>query len=320
MAYKVLIVGAGQLGSRYLQGLAKCTIPLSISVCDISPESIAVAESRWLEVGGDKTSHSLKMFTNFDEIPGEIDLAIISTNALVRPGAVQAVAARSQVKNWLLEKTLAQSEQQLALIRSAIGTQSKAWVNTPYRAMTWYHKIRAEMTINGNFFCELKGGKTFGLASNAIHYLDLLVWLSRETIAEIKTDGLDNNWFKSKRAGFWDIFGSLEIIFSKGSKAFIRGETYEPSKTFITIQSGNEEWDIQASNGVAIRNKELVIEGREEYQSEITAPIVESILLTGKSLLPTFEESAATHIPMLNSLLDHWNSNMPEKLTEVPIT
>ena len=318
--HNLLIVGAGQLGSRYLQGLSKCEIPLSIYVCDVSAESLAVAQSRWFEVGGDKTIHQLQFANDFSVLPDEIDLAIISTNALVRPLVVEQLAEKVKVKNWLLEKVLAQSEQKLALLKSVIGTNINAWVNTPYRAMEWYNKIKSAMNLKGAFFSEIKGGNTFGLACNVIHYLDLLVWFSGEIITGIHTHELDKEWFKSKRPGFWDIFGSVEVFFSKGSKAIIRSDRSEKLPILIHLKTNDEEWMIHESDGIAIRNNNLTIKGRDEYQSEMTARIVESILVSGNCQLPRLAESVSIHIPMIRSLLDHWNRNMPEKLTEVPIT
>ena len=60
MHKKVLLVGAGQLGSRYLQGLAKVSIPLEIHVLDISESSLRIAEARWNEVDtSEKDNHNL---------------------------------------------------------------------------------------------------------------------------------------------------------------------------------------------------------------------------------------------------------------------
>ena len=320
MLYSALIVGAGQLGSRYLQGLAKSTIPLTIYVCDVSAASLAIAQSRWLEVAGDKTIHSLKLNEGITDLPAELDLAIISTTALMRSEVIKQLTSKANVKNWILEKVLAQSVKKIQEIESVIGKQSKAWVNTPYRIMGWYNQIKSKMNINGNFICEIKAGKTFGLASNTIHYLDLLVWLSGETITEIKTDQLDTEWYQSKRAGFWDVYGTMQILFSKGSKAVLKIGTWEPSKITIDIKTAGEQWMIQESDGIATRNDGFIIKGRDEYQSEMTAPLVESILQTGTCLLPSLKESAAIHLPMIQSFLDHWNSHMPEKLKEVPIT
>jgi hypothetical protein len=320
MSYNILIAGAGQLGSRYLQGLAKCKIPLSIYVYDVLQSSIDTAESRWLEVEGNKTQHVVKLFTSFDQVPREIDVAIVSTNAHVRPDIVAQISATSHVKNWILEKVLAQSEQKLISLDSVIDNESKAWVNTPYRSMKWYNQIKSEMTIGEKFFCEINGGSTFGLACNAIHYLDLLVWLSGETVVAVKTDSLDTQWFKSKREGFWDIFGSIEIIFSKGSRATIQSKGPDRIPITVHIKSSAEEWMIHETEGVAVRNNDFTIRGHIEYQSEMSAPLVESILLLGKCGLTPLDESVKMHIPMLNGLLDHWKKYMPDQLKELPIT
>jgi hypothetical protein len=320
MSYNILIVGAGQLGSRYLQGLTKCSVTLSIYVYDVLQSSIDTSASRWLEAGGDKTQHTLKLFTDFDQIPRDIDLAIVSTNALVRPAVMAQVAATCQIKNWVLEKVLAQSEEKARRLESITGSYSKAWVNTPFRVMEWYGKIKSEMIIKGNFNCEIKGGSTFGLASNAIHYIDLLVWLSGEKVVAVKTDNLETEWFESKRVGFWDIFGSIEIIFSRGSKATIQSTGPDRIPVTVQIKSAAEEWMIHTTEGIAIRNNDFIIKGRDEYQSEMTAPLVESILLSGNCGLPVLAESVEMHIPFLNSLLDHWNKHMHEQLKELPIT
>ena len=320
MPFSVLVVGAGQIGSRYLQGLSKCSIPLSVFVSDISTEALAVSRARWLEVGGQQTPHRVSMFTGLAGLPDRIDLVIVSTNALVRPGVVRQVNDSSQVGNWLLEKVLAQNEDNIGYLESTVGTQAKAWVNTPYRAMEWYNRIRRHMNLGGKFSCAVRGGNTFGLACNAIHYLDLLAWLSGESVMAITTTELEAKWYPSKRAGFWDVFGKIEAMFSGGSRIIIESSNGAKSPVTIQIQAAEEEWIIHEWDGIAVRNHEFTIEGRDELQSEMTAPVVESILLTGTCLLPRLHESALLHIPMLNAFLDHWNGHMPDKLLASPIT
>ena len=78
--FKVLIVGAGQLGSRYLQGLASLDIPLSIAVVDPFEPSLAIARERYLEVNS-PCNHKIDYLTNFDQSNQCYDLAIISTPA-----------------------------------------------------------------------------------------------------------------------------------------------------------------------------------------------------------------------------------------------
>ena len=50
MSSLILISGSGQLGSRYLQGMARCDLPLKIFVHDLSIKSLEIAKQRWEEV------------------------------------------------------------------------------------------------------------------------------------------------------------------------------------------------------------------------------------------------------------------------------
>ena len=50
MSAKILITGAGQLSSRYLQGLTNCRETLDIYVNDISEQSLQIAKQRWEQV------------------------------------------------------------------------------------------------------------------------------------------------------------------------------------------------------------------------------------------------------------------------------
>ena len=78
----ILIAGAGQLGSRYLQGLANCQNTLDIYVQDISKQSLQIAKQRWedacqttLAVSGVSNYPSyhnqITFVSSFDKLPNE---------------------------------------------------------------------------------------------------------------------------------------------------------------------------------------------------------------------------------------------------------
>ena len=78
----LLIAGAGQLGSRYLQGIAKLDGNHKIILIDPAEESLRRALGRFQEAGGNKQNLSgHKEIT--DTLP-PIDLAIISSLASER--------------------------------------------------------------------------------------------------------------------------------------------------------------------------------------------------------------------------------------------
>ena len=152
MKYNVLIVGAGQLGSRYLQGLVGVGNKLDIYITDPNETALNIAVERWKDVGGDLSNHSLNKSINFHEIPKSIDLVICATTANVRAGVVKEVLEHSRVKYWILEKVLAQSVSDVNSIVSHIERDGGiAWVNTPRRVMNWYKDIKSALSESTAF-------------------------------------------------------------------------------------------------------------------------------------------------------------------------
>ena len=150
MSAKILISGAGQLGSRYLQGMANCRNTLDIYVQDISEQSLQIAKQRWEQVfhtanpslHGSVTEsavqHKATFLTSLEKIPKQIDIVVVATNADVRPQVAKQIATNSEVRYWILEKILAQSVTALDEILSLTQNSAGAWTNIPRRVMVWH--------------------------------------------------------------------------------------------------------------------------------------------------------------------------------------
>ena len=314
----ILISGAGQLGSRHLQGLAKCHLPLRIYVQDIYKESLSRAEQRWNEVLGPETHHDVSFHTSFESIPRQLDIAIVATTAEVRPKMVGEIANLVTVRFWVLEKVLAQNESGLDEIVSHTRNSMGAWVNTPRRMMPWHQKIKAQIGLKGPLQMEVRGG-AWGLACNSVHFLDLFAWWTGGEIQEVVTDRLNPNWAESKRKGFWEVLGTLEARFSGGSQIQL-GATESKDSISITVSNRNLAWKISEPDGLAIRSDGIEIHGRVVYQSEMSGTLVASILEGGYCDLPTLEESVALHRVFIRSMLEHWKQVGNHAATSVPIT
>lgn len=318
MKYNVLIAGAGQLGSRYLQGLINCRNPLAIFVSDVSPDSLVRAEARWHEAGGGEGRHELQVNVGFEHVPQHLDIAIVATNADVRIDVVRAIASRAGVDYWILEKILAQSEDGIEQLNDLIGSNSRAWVNTPRRAMSWYKELKKISKIHSPVNAEVSGGH-WALGCNAIHFLDFLAWLSGEALVDVSTQSLDKIWYPAKRDGFWEVQGKMTAKFSGGSEMSLICDESDRAIQ-VTLRDANSLWSIDERQGVAQRSDGLAVRGHLEYQSSITAGLIDSILDTGQCGLPSLRESSALHLPLIRALSAHWNGNMPNQLSYVPIT
>ena len=318
MSNTVLISGAGQLGSRYLQGLVKCSSPLSIWVSDPSSASLALADERWREAGGTESKHSLQLINSMATLPKTVDLAIVATNANVRAGVVEAIASRSKVRFWVLEKVLAQSQNDLdRLMKSTAGSEA-AWVNIPRRTMPWYQELAGRISPQNPTEVHIYGGN-WGLACNSVHLLDLGAYLLKEALVSIDASGLNCNWHTSKRAGFFEVNGILRAQFSGGKWVTLKCMEADENMA-IEVKTSEGLWQINEGNGEAIAPDGQSFSGRLEYQSEMTARLVETILNTGGCELPTLDQAVVLHRPFLNALITHWNQSQNRVDTKLPIT
>jgi hypothetical protein len=314
----ILLYGVGQLGSRYLQGLASSKIPLNIYIYDVSQHAINLAVIRWHEVKSNQSLHTLVVLQHLDQLPGSIDLAIIATTADARLTAVQNIVERTSVRYWILEKVLAQSIEAIASIEKLLSNSEGAWVNTPRRLFAWYSKIKEASNFAGPIELYLSGD-SWGLACNSIHYLDLLAWWSGEKLVSVQVSRSNYQWVPSKRPNNWELEGELMATFSSGSTAILISRpsmSNDPIKIFdsTTIVS------IDELSGYAEISNASPIYGQIMMQSEITANLVESILNSGKCDLPTFEESSQLHQVFLSEMLDCWQSSGRFYDLSVPIT
>ena len=112
MKNHILIIGAGQLGSRHLQALAMLDREVCISVLDPSSESLNVAKERWNAVASQEQKNWAVFYDQLEKVPNShIDVTIIATNANIRLLVVQQLLQTKSVKYVILEKVVFQSIQ-----------------------------------------------------------------------------------------------------------------------------------------------------------------------------------------------------------------
>ena len=313
-----LLVGAGQLGSRYLQGLVGVDRELIITVVDNSPASLDLARQRLAKVTPAK-DYEVCFSTSLDEAPKQVDLVLVAVPAHCRADLVTAITARHEVNAWILEKVLAQSSQQIGQIERTLAGHSQVWVNTPRRMMPWHQEIKAQLLASGPTALRVRmaGGK-WGLACNAIHFIDLVSWWTGDSVDAVDCRGL-GDWQPSKRSGFQEVFGSLMVNFRHGSslELFCNQSDAAPR---IEVESPEGIWLIEESAGKAIGPSGQEIAGQLSFQSALTAPLVEQILTFGRCQLPSLADSASQHRPFLDALLQHWNHSQSRHDLAVSIT
>jgi predicted dehydrogenase len=320
---KVLIVGAGQLGSRHLQALRNTKHNLDIIVSDPSLDSLKLARERYEslpEVG----RHQIRYV---ESLPGtgSWDLAIVATNAAPRRVILEKMANQLQVKNYIIEKILFTKLTDYEWVEQASKTILKnAWVNCCMRQMPIYQEIKSDLK-NQNFNFTVTGSN-YGLVTNAIHYLDYVAWLAGTTDFTLETNLLDPQAVMSKRKGYLELNGSLRARFKTGAVAqvscFAEGtlpivvEVHSNSQRYIVLEAERKALFWTAEKNWIREEKEAII----PYQSQLTMEIVNSIHEGKTFSLPTLQESVKVHFNLLRPLKDFLIQTKQNQTEEVPFT
>lgn len=315
----VLLAGAGQIGSRHLQGFAASRTPLHIHVVDPSKASLERAASRWQDVVDTAAAtHEVSYGTGYDIQPTTVDLAVVASTADMRTGIVRQIREVSTVQYWLLEKILCQAPAEIDDLLVLTADSRQAWVNTPRSAMPLYQRIRKEFALQAPVHMQVTGGN-WGLACNAIHFLELLVFFTGETLDQVDTSCLDATWVASKRPGFAEINGSLLATFNKGSTLALSCINSDMPLA-ISIKTATDTITVDELRGQARDDKGRVIQGEMKLQSALSGPIAETIMGQGSYDLPTLASSAVTHRGYLTAMLAHYRRSMDKLAVALPVT
>lgn len=295
----VVIIGAGQIGSRHLQALKAVKTPLDIIVLDNSDGSLSIAEERYRSMNASGAKHILNCTSAFPQ-KAVFDIAIIATSSGPRAASTKELLKKNKVKYLILEKILFQKKSDYTQIDKLLKTKRvKAWVNCPMRMMPFYAGLKKE--FNGKKITYILYGNQSGMATDLIHHVDFVSFLTGSTDFEVDTRLLNKKLKESKRKGYLEITGSLSILFKNGSQLIIRCDADGRSPKIIEIFDSEKRYTILESAGKALISKAPDWELEEIrfillYQSQLTTALVENLLNKGFCELPIFKESAKLHL------------------------
>lgn len=321
MKKKILIVGAGQLGSRHLQGALLSKNELLITVVDPSQESLDIAKERagLVELGNGDIHVVYK-----NEMPESesFDVCIMATAAPVRAVATQQLLQSNQVKHIIFEKVLFQKIPEYAAIESLLKqNETTGWVNCPRRLFPTYTALKQGLDISRPVKMLVRG-HAWGMACNSIHFIDLFAFLTGCSSIKLEAALLDPKLLQSKRAGFFETTGKLSFIAGEHALTIESGTDAIP-ELIITLENGFTQHTINEIDGVWSQ-----MDGKQEkksehvamFQSQLTGDCVDELLLSNECGLTPFSQSCELHVPFISALLIHMSAIFDKKLDACPIT
>lgn len=319
----ILVIGAGNLGRRHLQALAKLNKNIILYVIDPTAEARQLAKLAYDEVKTIDSPQHIVTYTDVEFNHTIFDVCIIATNARERLVVLQNLLRHHTVRNIILEKVAFQSAQQITIAMDLLKEFGvNAWVNCPRRMFDIYIKINKLLMQKEKIRMHVSG-VNWGLCCNSIHFIDLFSHLSQCTDYSINVDGVEKTIFISKRLGYSEFFGEIKASFANGNILTLSCSQGEPSPVDISIHSDDLTISISESTGVCLitysNGERERIDFTAPYQSNLTNEVVQKIITTGECDLANFAVSAALHKPFLNELLLFFK-NFDSSIENCPIT
>ena len=311
MIYNILILGCGNLGKRYLEGIIKSKLNLNIYLVETDSNTYSNLNKN---ISNLNTEHKIFIFKSIHQLKQKyFNLLINSTPASGRFKLIEKCILKFKIDNLILEKVL---ENNIDELKKFEGLRLKnCWVNTFLRTLKIFRDIKN--LENKYIRMEVKGGN-WGLLCNAIHYIDLVSWLIDKEPEEILTKKLSQNLIKSKRKGFVEIYGKLKVKYD----VFTELE--------LICDNSNKDLEILFESNI-IKFKYNLINGKFEsvnkeglykipYQSEMSKDLIENILIKNYCNLTEIDESIKLHQIFISKIVNFSNSIKAENLNYIPIT
>lgn len=321
----ILLIGAGQLGSRHLQGLLRLEKKLNIFVLDPSEQSLEIARERAKEI---PNNHLTNYLTDWDLLPKRFNIVIVATGANVREMVVTKLLEGFKVDYLILEKILFQKLEDYKKIENLIKRLGlKTWVNHPRRMMKPYKVIKNIILQNNEIASFQVFGGNWGLACNGLHFIDLFAYLTGSSIETIDGNWIDSTVHKSKRLNHIEFTGTLKGRMKDSSCFTISSMDGSQEPISICISTKSNRWLIQEGSIMKVIHlakdndfEEHIGSFNMLFQSVLTTNLIQDILESGKCDLPTYNEACQSHVPFITTLLQKHNELLDLEVNICPIT
>jgi hypothetical protein len=289
----ILIAGAGGIGMRHIESLLKSNKLQEISILEKYESQIK--KTKVFLKNKNKNKIKIKYFKNVNDLfrlNKSFFLVIVSTTADVRSKIFIKLISNLRVKNWILEKPIGQSLNDLKIYKKYVKLNN-IWVNNHRRYQPLYIQLKKFLSKEPNNFNMKVISKNLGLCCNFSHWIDLFSWLQNTKPDKI----LSNNfvkWIPSKRKNFKELIGGFTLKYYNKTILEVSSNVEIRKKILIGESSNNNFFCVDESKG-SLFYKDKVFFYKKLYQSQMTKKILDDLIMINQCSLPTLSESILGH-------------------------
>ena len=297
----VLLIGCGNIGFRHLQALVQ--LPQATAISIVEPNFAAHPRIAGL-MAAHAGPHRLDLHAALPQTASHFDLVVLATSANHRRAIIEDLLARHSVAVIILEKVLFQRLEDLDDVHTVLAAQTiTAYVNCGRRYFPGYIALQQRFAAQPRPLDILVTGQVFGLASNAVHFIDLAEYLNKAALTKLDATGLLAGSVSAKRADCVEIFGSLTAQCANGARLSIDCRVDGPLA--VTVRVSGLGIDISIDE---VSRKITESGATTAFVSKNVSECVEiyaSALDTGQCDLTPYADSARQHRLYLSAVLTH---------------
>lgn len=283
---KIGIIGVGNIGTRYLQGLAKTFPETDFYLVD---SEARLNELRSLHIGRSR------YFSSLDAITEHIDLYIVATSSVARLALYKQCLARNP-RFIILEKYLFQSRPEF--------TEALKIATVPTYVNQWMYGSGAFKRIFDAGAKTVKlSGSNWGLACNAVHWIDVLQRHMGILTLQVGSQSVIDSVFESKRPGYEEVYGKWVFEDAESGKSFELIDRPDPGNPAANPGMSFDVDGVSYFFDYKSVFKDKVVIGQFPYFSEQVGEIVAELFETNACRLPTLQKSVSQHL-LIEDILD----------------
>lgn len=320
----IAVIGCGTIGARHVQALARLDREVRVIAVDPSGEARRRAIGYFAETAPPGCAVAIEEAPGPEALSGTIDVAVVATNAASRRAVIEELLSGTTTRYLMLEKFLFQRDEDYAAVGALLKQNgTAAWVNCPRRMWPGYRDLRERLKGAGPVDIRVSAPSRFGIGTSAIHFLDVLAFLSGTSQFRLYGDRIDRELLENRRGGV-EFSGTLYGAGANGEGFAYTAQGVAPPILFL---------DSARLRLIADETKQQARLSAEEDgwdwreipfpimpQSQMTHLVVQDILDRGTCDLAGYDESAVLHRAVLGPLLDHFRKYADPNADACPIT